>query len=201
MKKVAFIISHMGSGSDYLVDILNNNPRCAFFTSPTRYEHPDSLQWIFKYHKLNSYSGAIYGDHLLFNHSFCCKSLYNCCKFIYIIRPARQSLNEIFANVKKGYNKNSMVNYYRYRLRRICEMAKITKDSVLLTYDELISGKNFGIIEKYLNLIQPLQNVDVDGELDLSIKENHFSESIISQTQDCYEKYFYYLNNLGIKRP
>ena len=96
MKKVAFIISHMGSGSNYLVDVLNNNPRCAFFTSPTRYEHPDSLQWIFKYHKLNNYSGAIYGDHLLFNHSFCCKSLYDCCKFIYIIRPARQSLNEIF---------------------------------------------------------------------------------------------------------
>ena len=52
-----------------------------------------------------------------------------------------------------------------------------------------------------LHLVALALNVDVDGELDLSIKENHFSESVISQTQDCYEKYFYYLNNLGIKRP
>jgi hypothetical protein len=199
MKKVAFIVSHLGSGSNYLVNILNNNPRCMIFNSNSMYEHPDSLSWLFKNHKLKGFSGAIYGDHLLYNHSFSCKKLYDYCKFIYLIRPARQSLNEIYHTTE--YSKKNIVNYYRYRLRRICEMAKKTKNSILLTYDELISNKNFGIIEDYLGLIHPLVDQEFDGEVDFSSKENVFEEETVRSTEDCYEKYFYYLNNLGLKRP
>lgn len=200
MKKVAFIVSHFGSGSFYLVDVLNENPRCTIFSSKSKYEHPDDLQNLFKYHKLKNHSGAIYGDQLLYNHSFSCRTLYDCCKFIYVIRPARQSLNEMY-KTNKTYSKDSMVRYYRFRLRRICEMAKSTPNAILVTYDELISGKCFGIIEKYLKLINPLQHLDSHGEIDLLSTENHFSEQVIEKAQDCYEKYFYYLSKLPLKRP
>lgn len=200
MKKVAFIVSHFGSGSFYLVDVLNENPRCTIFGSKNRYEHPDDLQNLFKYHKLKNHSGAIYGDQLLYNHSFSCKSLYDCCKFIYVIRPARQSLNEIY-KTNKTYSKDGMVRYYRFRLRRICEMAKRTKNAVLLTYDELISGECFGTIQEYLKLIDPLHHLESCGETDRPSAENNFSEQIISEAQDCYEKYFYYLSKLPLIRP
>lgn len=197
MKKVAFIVSHLGSGSDYLVDVLNNNPRCMIFNSNHVYDHPDSLEWLYKNHKLRGFSGAVHGDHLLFNHSFSCKNLYEYCKFIYVIRPPRQALNEILRFTRN--TKENVVNYYRYRLRRICEMAKNTKNSVFLTYDELISEKNFDIIEKYLGLIHPLENQQVEGENPPI--ENKFEEDEMKKVEDCYERYYYYLNNLGIIRP
>ena len=199
MKKVAFIVSHIGSGSDYLVDILNNNPRCSIFNSKNKYEHPDSLHWLYKNHKLKNYSGAVYGDHLLFNHSFCCKPLYDYCKFIYVIKSPRNSLSEIYNNLKY-YSKTSVVNYYRFRLRRICEMAKNTKGAMLITYDDLISGKSFGIIEKYLGLIQPLEHCRLEGEINHIQNDQQFSEKIINEVEDCYEKYYYYLNNLELTK-
>jgi hypothetical protein len=198
MKKVAFIVSHLGAGSSYLIDILNQNPRCTIFQSNLKYEHPEDLNWMFKFHKLKNYSSAIYGDHLLYNHSFSCKNLYKYCKFIYLIRPARQALNEIYRTTSK-YSKDSIVRYYRFRLRRICEMAKQTKDAVFITYDDLISGKSFGIIEEYLNLVEPLTHTKL-GEFDLSLIEDKFGQQVISKTQDCYEKYYYYLNNLPLRK-
>lgn len=198
MKKVAFIVSHLGAGSEYLIDILNENPRCTIFRTNNKYEHPDDLNWMFKFHKLKNYSGSVYGDNLLYNHSFSCKNLYKYCKFIYLIRPARQTLNEIYRTTSK-YSKESIVSYYRFRLRRICEMAKQTKDAVLITYDDLISGKSFSIIEEYLNLIEPLKHIN-PGSFDLSVMEDKFGQKVVSNTQDCYEKYFYYLNNLPLKR-
>lgn len=196
MRKVAFIVSHLGSDSNYLVDVLNNNPRCLIFNSSNTYDHPDSLNWLFSRHKLKNFAGAIYGDHLLYNQSFSCKLLYEYCKFIYVIGSPKKALNEIY---KMGYKKQSAFNYYCFRLRRICEMAKCTKNAVLLTRDELINHNNFDIIEKYLNLIQPLVSTRLDGEVEMY--NNVFAEPMLRKAEDCYERYFYYLNNIGLKRP
>jgi hypothetical protein len=78
-------------------------------------------------------------------------------------------------------------------------MAKQTKDAVFITYDDLISGKSFGIIEEYLNLVEPLTHTKL-GEFDLSLIEDKFGQQVISKTQDCYEKYYYYLNNLPLRK-
>lgn len=194
MKKVVFIVSHLGSGSDYLLRILNNNPRCMIFASNNQYDHPNSLDWMFKYHKLKNHSGAIYGDHLLFNQSFSCKILYNYCKFIYLIRPPRQSLVHIVRN----YSELGAFNYYRFRLRRICEMAKQTKNAIMITYDELISGKAFYLIKNYLKLAEDLDH----DQIEFDSKNNYkLDESLCLALENRYEKYYYYLNNLGLQRP
>lgn len=195
MKKVCFVVSHLGSGSKDLVEILNKNPRCAIKNSDFSYKNPDDLNWLFfKEHKCRDMS-AIYGDHLLFNISFSCKKLYDCCKFIYVIRPARASLNEISALQK--YEPEYAARYYRYRLRRICEMAKRTKHAVLITWEDMAKGTAFPLVEDYLNLKE-----------ELKVQHNHFKantidsfrEDLIEECEDAYERHYYYLNNLDLRR-
>lgn len=198
MKKVVFIVSHLCSGSSTLIKILNENPRCTVFQSKRRYEHPEDLNWLFKFHKLKKSPGAIYGDNLLYNHSFSCKLLYKYCQFIYLIRPPMQTLNEIYR--QRLYSKKSAFNYYCFRLRRICEMAKQTPDGILTTYDSLIGGKCFSIIENYLNLLEPLFYLNSENLDSFSLADNRFDKEIIAKAEDCYEKYFYYLKNLPIKK-
>lgn len=197
MKKVCFIVSHLGSGSLDLVNILNNNPKCQIEQSGAQYDSVKSLDWLLnRDHKCRD-SSAIYGDHLLFNMSLSCKKLYEFCKFIYIIRPPRASLNEISNYRQKKYEENSAARYYRFRLRRICEMAKRTPNSVFCTWDDLASGKAFPVIEKYLGLTTQLKTDYY--QFNASLHDN-FSEKLIIECDDAYERYFYYLSKLDLKR-
>jgi len=196
MKKVCFIVSHLGSGSGDLIDTLNKNPRCMIHNSEYSYENPADLNWLYSAgHKCRD-SSAIYGDHLLRNMSFSCKKLYEYCKFIYVIRPARASLNEIiFKNPK--YEPEFAARYYSYRLKRICEMAKRTKDSILVTWEDLSSGIAFSLIEDYLGLKEKLQTTH---DQFIFNNRDYFKENLISECEDSYERHYYYLNNLGIRR-
>jgi hypothetical protein len=197
MKKVCFVVSHLGSGSLDLVDILNRNPRCQIQCSSAQYESPESLNWLLSTpHKCRD-SSAIYGDHLLYNMSISCKNLYEFCKFIYVIRPARASLNEIATLQDTGLSEQAASDYYRFRLRRMCEMARRTRDAVLVTWDDLAKGKAFPTIEEYLGLNKQLviehHHFSLEGR-------DSFKEALIEQSQDAYERYYYYLNNLGLRR-
>lgn len=195
MKKVCFIISHLGSGSNDLLDIINKNPRCDIQKSSVTYKSPEDLNWLFsKPHKCRDRS-AIYGDHILFNQSFSCKNLYEICKFIYIIRPARDSLNEISKN--SNLNGEFAANYYSFRLRRICEMARKTPNSLFFTWEELISGSSFLEIEKYLGLKEKLKKEDCHF---LNKSKDDFDEKLIINCEDAYERYYYYLKSLKNKR-
>jgi hypothetical protein len=189
MKKVAFIVSHLGSGSYDFIEILNKNPRCNFFNSSVQYAHPDDIRWMFNFEKLKNYSGSVFGDHLLYNVSFQCKIFYKFCKFIYLIRPPRQVFSEIPATQKS-------IDYYRFRLRRICEMAKNTPDAVFLTHDDLYKTETCSIIESYLGLkekleVKPSRNIQIESKM---------NENLMSKIEDCYERYYYYMNNLKLKR-
>lgn len=198
MKKVCFVVSHVGSGSSDLVNIMNGNPRCMINSSPVKYSGPEDLRWLFSVpHKCRDNS-AIYGDHLLFNSSLSCKNLYDKCKFIYVIRPARASLNEISTTkAVTGLEGRFAARYYSFRLRRICEMARKTGEALLLTWDDLVSGRAFQSVEEYLGLKEQLRS-----GLDhfASRTNDNFDESLVSECEDAYERYYYYLNGLGMKR-
>jgi len=197
MKKVCFVVSHLGSGSTDLVDILNDNPRCEIKNSSVSYSSPEDLEWLFaSRHKCRD-SSAVYGDHLLFNTSLSCKSLYDKCKFIYVVRPARGSLNEIHTIQEYGLRGIFAARYYSFRLRRICEMARKTKDSLLLVWDDLASGSAFSSIEEYLGLKTQLK---AEHHHFNAGTRDDFDEHLISECQDAYERYYYYLTRLGLKR-
>jgi hypothetical protein len=197
MKKVCFIVSHLGSGSTDLIDILNKNPKCQINQSKAQYDSVNSLEWMFfTDHKCRD-SSAIYGDHILYNMSLSCKRLYDFCKFIYVIRPARATLNEIITLQDLKYKEEFAARYYRFRLRRICEMAKRTPGSVLVTWDDLSKGTCFSVIEKYLGLTTQLKPEHFNF---LASVNDKFSEKLILQCEDAYERYFYYLQKLNLRR-
>lgn len=197
VKKVCFVVSHLGSGSSDLVDILNDNPRCDIQSSPISYCGPHDLERLFsRPHKCRD-SSAVYGDHLLFNTSLSCRNLYDICSFIYVIRPARSSLNEISTLSEYGLSGRFAARYYGFRLRRICEMAKRTPGALFLTWDDLASGRAFPSIEGQLGL-----------KVQLKSRYHHFNagfrdefdERLISECQDAYDRYYYYLDRLDLKR-
>lgn len=195
MKKVCFIVSHLGSSSADLVHILNGNPRCHFYSTNAQYDGPEALEWMFKRtHKCRD-SSAVYGDHLLFNMSLSSKKFYEFCKFIYVIRPARATFGEMA--YERNYTEERALRHYSFRLRRICEMARRTPEAVLATWDDLAKGSAFGTIEKYLGLNVPLET---DGRHFSRVDKDLFSEQTIEKGQDAYERYFYYLSSLDLKR-
>lgn len=189
MKKVCFVVSHLGSGSSDLVESMNKNPRCEIHTTKVQYSSPDSLKWMLnRGHKMRN-SSAVYGDHLLFNASMSCKKFYEFCKFIYVIRPARHSLGAVVA---EGYGEDEAARYYRFRLRRICEMAKKTPGAVIATWDDIERGEVLKNIESYLGFSTPLEKPNLSEGIPCKIKE-----SVIAQCQDAYERYHYFLKNLN----
>lgn len=195
MKNVCFIVSHLGSGSSDLVDILNGNPRCSIQSSSVRYEHPGDLDWLFANpHKCRN-SSAIYGDHLLFNTSLSCRNLYDRCRFIYVVRPARASLNEIARSRK--YLPKFAARYYSFRLRRMCETARRTTDSLFLTWDDLASGRAFSAVEEYLGLKKQLKAGHQHFQ---ACPGGDFDERLVNECEDAYERYYYYLAGLGMRR-
>lgn len=195
MKKVCFIVSHLGSGSSDLVEVLNGNPRCSIQNSSVRYETPTDLDWLFANpHKCRD-SSAVYGDHLLFNTSLSCRSLYDRCRFVYVIRPARASLNEIAKSRK--YLPRFAARYYSFRLRRICETARKTSDSLFLTWDDLASGRAFSAVEDYLGLKVQLKAEHHQFQAGYG---GEFDEKLVSECEDAYERYYYYLAGLGMRR-
>jgi hypothetical protein len=197
MKKVCFIVSHIGSGSVDLIDMLNNNSRCDIKKSSVRYSGPEDLEWLFAAsHKCRD-SSAVYGDHLLFNTSLSCRNLYESCTFIYVIRPARASLNEISTMKEYGLKGCFAARYYSFRLRRICETARKTKNALLLTWDDLASGRAFPSVEEHLGLKTQLK---AEHHHFGAVSRDDFDEKLISECQDAYERYYYYLARLGLKR-
>ncbi len=184
MKKVSFIISHLGSGSTALCQILNNNPRIQWCRTNIAYNHIESVETLTSHaHKLSRPS-AIWLDDILYNFNFTCKSLYSCCQFIYVIREALPTISQIkMAN---------SVNYYTYRLRRICEMARQTPKALLLTCNDIISGRCFPLLEDYLCLKEPLIN---DQDFSVSLKPF----PLLDYAQSAYERYYYYLRNLNLQ--
>lgn len=192
MKKVCFVVSHLGSGSGSLVSSLNANPRCEIRESGARYDGASSVRWLFRMgHKCRDAS-AVYGDHLLFNATISSRRLYGMFGFIFVIRPARHSLNEI---LKCGYSEAGASSYYRFRLRRICEIARRSPGSVLLTWDDLAKERSLRIIEEHLGLAAPLALPTLDCPASESC-----SEATVQDCQSAYDRYFYYLGGLNLRR-
>lgn len=191
MKKAVLVISHEGSNSDALCEILNRNPRVQFTHPNLVYNHPEVVESLTNHvHKLSN-SAAVWLDMVLHNFYFSHKEIYKMCKFIYMIREPKPTLNSI---VDLNSNADCVTRYYCYRLRRICEMARDTPGSLLLQWEDVYTGRAFHLIERFLGLKEPLQP---DQLLFVQPKPNPFvTTNMIETCQNAYERYLYYLKNL-----
>jgi len=188
LKKVCFVVSHLGSGSESLAAALNAHPQCTIHESGVRYESASSLRWLFRAgHKCRDAS-AVYGDHLIFNSSISSRHIYRVCRFIFVIRPARHSLEEIMS---AGYSAEGASSYYRFRLRRICEIAALAPSRMILEWDDLAKEETSDRICEYLGIYGPMDSVRT-----VEKEGGRCPEGVISDCQDAYERYHYYLRRL-----
>ena len=197
MKKIVFICSHPYSGSSALYEAMNHHPRIQGFKLNNSYLNPiNLLDLTNRSHKLSNRS-AIYMDELLYNRSFYTNIAYAKCQFVYVIREPESVLGFLIANEKK--KPTFAAREYTFRLRRICEMARKTPGAVLLTWNDLISGDGIDLIENYLGLKEP---IFYDPALLAPYKRTFNSDLIgsklLSETQDAYEKYLYFLKNQNL---
>lgn len=191
MKKVTFLVTHLGSGSGCLTRCLGENPRVQCYQSGLMYTSPYPVQVLTSYEHKCRNSAAIWLDEHVYNYSFCCKELYERCKFIYLIREARGSLEELTG--VHLYEAQAAMRHYCYRLRRIAEMARRTRGAVLLTHDDLEAGKGADLIEELLNLKEPLRLVPPKTARSMTV-----STTVVDTAQRCYERYLYKLRQMDL---
>ena len=192
MRRIVFLISHIGSDSDKLVDILNENPRVEILQTGRKYDHPSDLDFlVLRKHKLGG-AAAIHGDHLLLNIAFSCEALHSICKFIYMVREAKPSLNE-----NTFHPRRTVETYYRFRLRRMYEMAYKTPGAVLLTWDDVRTGRGLSVIEEYLGLKDSLVP---QAERFIKSTQDHIPFESVDRAQDAYEEYLYRMRSLDLRQ-
>lgn len=194
MRNVVFITSHLLSGSDDMINLMNNHGRIDIRSPRLSYDHPEVLEQLYKYgHKLNN-SAAIYGDHLLFNKDFSSREFYKFIKFIYFVCSPRNFLNEILTRVPT-ITVFSACRYYCFRLRRMYEMALCTPGAVFLTADEFLDGKGTNLIEDYLELPTPL---DFSNARIHHSAERPIDYKYVVEANRCFEKYHYCFKHINL---
>lgn len=181
MAKVLFLTSHLGSGHDILFNLLCENPRIEGYKTGFLYEYPLTINSLLAYPHKQRNTAAVYMDELLYNHSLSTKKLYGVCKFIYFIRQPIYSLNI-------GLRPDMAVDYYCFRLRRMCEMAR-KSGGVLVTWEDLASGRKNDILQEYLNLRQGL------GRVECKLDQN-FVGIESKRAEKAFEKYLCFLKSV-----
>lgn len=190
MKNILFLVTHLGSDYPIVFNTLGKNPRIQGFQIGRSYSNMGVVELLTSMpHKLKN-SAAIYMDVLLFNYLFSFPPLYNMAKFIYLIREARPTLNQIMLENK--YPPDRAFKYYSFRLRRICEMVKRTPNSLILTWDSFFQGDGLPMIEEYLDLKDPLKIYNFER-----VKEvpDVIDPDLVKKAQECYERHFLFLKH------
>lgn len=187
MKRILFLATHIGSGSENLVETLEQSPRIEFFPSHSIFAHPDNLNHLFANSHKNTTANAIYGTQLFLNESISGKSLYHSCWFIYLIRRARPAITEIIR--KKSYNPKTAIDYYIFRIRRLYEMA-VQSGSVVLTWDDLQMSRGLDTVQEYLKLKLPIPT-----RQELFVEPTDLlPQSQVEKAEEVYESILYRIN-------
>lgn len=202
MKKILFVCSHPYSGSSALYEALNHHSKIQGFRSNSSNSYLDSpsLLTLTNYPHKTSNRSAIYMDELLHNRSFYTTAAYSKCHFVYVIREPEVPVSFLIANEKK--KPTFAVRQYTFRLRRLCEMAKRTPGAILLTWRDLVDGKGMDLIQNYLNLKDPISyDPALLAPYIRTFSNNLIGVNLLSETQDAYERYLYFLKNQKLVMP
>ena len=140
MKKVLFIMTHLGSGWEELAEVLNEHPNIMCFTTGYSYHHPKDLDFLTnRLHKKDN-SAAIWADVLFHNKDFTCKALCKHCKFIYWNRPS--DLDPVIYRYRFG----GMAEYYS-RTGGLCNPSLLERDRL---FDAVLGREDHVVTSEFL---------------------------------------------------
>jgi hypothetical protein len=191
MNKILLVVSHLGSGSDGLIQNLDSGVRLQKLNYGL-YSNLDCLSFKrpnAEYRK----RPKVYFDHILYNHEFSCKELFKYLNFVYVIGDPRNSLKNMVYN--KIYNEQTTCNYYCFRVRRIYEMIK-KSNNYLAFFDEDL--QNSEIYNKIYQMIGIKDKIKIKNKRQ-DKKEIYIDRNIMSEAENFYEKYRYKIKSLIVK--
>jgi hypothetical protein len=187
MKRILFLATHIGSGSENLVETLEQSPRIEFFPSSSIFAHPEDLNPLFANSHKNTTANAICGTQLFLNESISGKSFYHSCWFVYFIRRARPAITEIIK--RKSYNPKTAIDYYIFRIRRLYEMSVQSKSPVL-TWDDIQMSRGLDAVQEYLKLKLP-----IPARPELFVEQiDLLPQSQVEKAEEVYESILYRIN-------
>ena len=182
------IITHVGAGGSLLSQILNDDLFVNSGRSGLIYNNINVF-WEFRERFKTVKDTDWFIDRLLFNHEFSCP-INNDINFIYLIREPLVPLMNL---MKFGYSSTGARDYYLFRLRRICEMARKSAGSIFLTYEDVISKRAFPLIKDKLKLKENLNPDFINPDFleeDIEVPLEIFHKCSLS-----YNRYLKFIEN------
>lgn len=83
MKKTLFLMTHPGSGWQKLAEALNKDPRIEIALNNLEYHHFNDVDYLTQQPHKSDNSLSIWGDVILHNHIFTCRTLLKSSYFIF----------------------------------------------------------------------------------------------------------------------
>lgn len=183
LRKVVFVASHLYSGSEEVINVLNNHPRVDIKQTNTRYMNFDDWKNLVDGPHKSPSVAAIYGDHLLHNVQLGSKWFYKVSKFIYVFHSPIFSVNQMLGK----WDETMALNYYSFRLRRMFEMARKTQGFMISDHED----PDISALEKFLE-IKGLGKISLPN-IRLN---NNLSKAATNRAENIYNNYFFKFNKL-----
>ena len=116
-KPTIFVMTHLASGWEKLVEVIHRNPRVQIFNTGTSYSHPEHV-WALraKPHRFGG-AAAVWGDVILHNKDFAMRRLCQHYHMIFWTRRYEETVSELVE--KHGYGLEQANLYYNFRLECI----------------------------------------------------------------------------------
>jgi hypothetical protein len=114
VRKVLFIMTHVGSGWEELVEALERNPRVHCFNTGRAYHHPDDVRLLTQMPHRKETSASIWADVIFHNKDFTMKRLAQHYNFVFWSKPFDEIKFDLIN--KHGYGPKQAEAYYACRL-------------------------------------------------------------------------------------
>jgi hypothetical protein len=113
-KTTIFVMTHLASGWEKLIDAIHRNPRVQIFTTGASYSHPEDIFTLRQLPHKQGGAAAVWGDVILHNKDFAMRRLCQHYKLIFWTRQFDECVDELVN--KHGYGLQQAELYYMYRL-------------------------------------------------------------------------------------
>lgn len=185
MKRILLIASHLGSGSSNLCYCLSQNKTIQWVQDGLIFDDLSSTESILATNHKYSNIVGLYINEVFYNYQISHKIIYKACDFVYLIREPKNGIK-----IEKPKDASYALDYYVFRLRRLYEMTKETKNAVFLTWENLINGKGIKLISDKFGF------TDINFQEIKSTKQYlTLPKNLLKKAEEAYELCLYRVKN------
>lgn len=150
MGRLTLFCTHPGAGHEPILASLSRHRNVECLRSGNRYTHPDQVLEVLSRSHKRADARALWVDVILHNDELAWRDVGKWCPLIFFAREPGGSIPSM-----SGMTESAARDYYRYRLRGMCEYARRVPSSLCLTWGPDVAEK----ISRFLDLRPPLPEI------------------------------------------